>query len=124
MLTQIEFTSLNQLALVLTNDVALVPCVARVEALYIAKQKQGSDAAAERFALIEALPIVILWSFDADVVRNAARVKAGHRVSLGDALMAGFAMRYGATLLHKDSEFEQLADVLTLEALPYKTKTR
>jgi len=37
---------------VLADDVALVPCVALVEALYIAEQEQGRDAADERFALI------------------------------------------------------------------------
>ena len=57
---------------------------------------------------------------------TAARLKAGYRISLGDAMIASFALRRGAVLLHKDPEFEPLAVEfqragMSLDALPYKT---
>jgi ribonuclease VapC len=52
---------------------------------------------------------------------TAAQFKAEHRLSLADSLIAAFSHRYEATLLHKDPEFEALADRVNLEALPYKS---
>jgi predicted nucleic acid-binding protein len=37
-----------------------------------------------------------------------------------DALIAAFAQRQSAILLHKDPEFEALLEQVELEALPYK----
>jgi predicted nucleic acid-binding protein len=43
-----------------------------------------------------------------------------HHRSLADALVAAFAVREDAVLVHNDPEFDKLADQVSLEALPYK----
>ena len=40
--------------------------------------------------------------------------------TLADALIAAFAVRSSAVLVHKDPEFEVLADQVPQEPLPYK----
>ncbi len=44
-------------------------------------------------------------------------------MSFADCCIAGLAEQKQAILIHKDPEFEQLKDKITLHALPYKTKT-
>ena len=58
---------------------------------------------------------------DEATVLTAAGLKARHHVSLADAIIAAFAIRKGAILMHKDPEFEALEGLLKMEALPYKT---
>ena len=58
---------------------------------------------------------------DEATVLTAARLKAQHRVSLADAIIAAFAIRQDAILLHKDPEFDALTGLLKMEALPYKS---
>lgn len=55
---------------------------------------------------------------------GADRVKASHRLSLADAIIAAFALRQNAVLVHKDPEYEALAGEVELEALPYKPKQK
>jgi predicted nucleic acid-binding protein len=51
---------------------------------------------------------------------TAARLKATYHISLADAIVASFAIRQKAVILHKDPEFEALASQVSLEGLPYK----
>ena len=44
----------------------------------------------------------------------AARIKAGHKLSVADAWIAATAERLDATLVHKDPEFEPLAKLVRL----------
>jgi predicted nucleic acid-binding protein len=71
--------------------------------------------------LIEQLNVSILWDMDESTLLTAARLKAERRVSLADAIIAAFAIRKGAVLLHKDPQFDALTELLPLEALPYKS---
>jgi len=41
---------------------------------------------------------------------------------LADAIIAAFAIRKDAILMHKDPEFDALTGLLKMEALPYKDK--
>jgi predicted nucleic acid-binding protein len=50
----------------------------------------------------------------------AGRLKVAHHLSLADALIAAFAMRHQAILVHKDPEMAVLAEFVQLETLPYK----
>jgi predicted nucleic acid-binding protein len=68
------------------------------------------------------LPCEILSHFDEPVLLTASRFKSSHRVSLADAIIAAFARRQEAVLIHKDPEYEELAAELELEALPYKPR--
>ena len=60
-----------------------------------------------------------LWSVDEPTLLTAARFKAGYHLSLAEALIAAFACRHEAILVHKDPEFEALEQV-PQEPLPYK----
>jgi predicted nucleic acid-binding protein len=61
-----------------------------------------------------------MWNMDEPTLLTAARLKAVHRISLANAIIAAFAIRQNALLLHKDPEFESLSGQVLLEALPYK----
>ena len=53
------------------------------------------------------------------LLEQAASLKARYPMSLGDAWIAATAMQCNAVLLHKDPEFEPVAE-LQHEPLPYK----
>jgi predicted nucleic acid-binding protein len=105
---------------VLRSLPCLIPWLALLEVHYVTQQEEGVDEAERRLALLEHLPAEILWEADDSVLRSAAGLKAVHRISLADAVMAGFAATRQATLLHKDPEFEAVRGYVELEALPYK----
>ena len=99
----------------------IVPWPVLLETYYITLQEEGQSEADRRFALIKQLKVNILYDMDEATLLTAARLKALHRVSLADAIIAAFAIRNDAILMHKDPEFEALSGLLTMEALPYKT---
>lgn len=105
---------------VLRSRPCLIPWLALLEVHYITQQEIGVDEAERRLALLEHLPGEILWQADASVLRAAAGFKAVHRISLADAVMAGFAKAQSAVLLHKDPEFQSLEGRVVVESLPYK----
>jgi predicted nucleic acid-binding protein len=45
---------------------------------------------------------------------QAARVKAGGGLSMGDAWIASLALMHDATLVHKDKEFDRVAGLRSL----------
>lgn len=99
----------------------LVPWPVLLETYYITLQEEGQSEADQRFALIKQLKVNILYDMDEATLLTAARLKALHRISLADAIIAAFAIRNDAILMHKDPEFEALSGSLTMEALPYKS---
>jgi predicted nucleic acid-binding protein len=105
---------------ILLRGFVLVPFVALLEVYYITLQERGETVAMQRHELIKRLPATLLWQMDEPVLLAAARFKASQRISLADAIVAGFASVYGAVLVHKDPEFEVLAGTTVMEALPYK----
>ena len=104
----------------LRQEVILLSYVALLETYYITLQKQSEDVADKRYALLKQLPTTILWEVDEATLLTAGRFKAHHRLSLADAIIAAFAQRQGAILVHKDPEFEALIEVVEQEMLPYK----
>jgi predicted nucleic acid-binding protein len=105
---------------VLLEGLAYLPWPVLLETYYITQREQGQTEADRRYALIKQLPATLLWDMDEPTLLTAARLKAAYRLSLADALVAAFAARQKAILLHKDPEFAVLADYVSLEALPYK----
>ncbi|HUU33945.1 MAG TPA: PIN domain-containing protein [Vicinamibacterales bacterium] len=101
----------------------LVPWPVLLETHCISLQEDGQAEADRRIALIRQLQVEIVWGMDEATLLTAARLKAGHRVSLADAIIAAFAIRRGAVLMHKDPEFDGLAGLVQMEALPYKART-
>lgn len=102
------------------GEEVLLPFVVILEATYITLREVGEAVAERRYALMRQLPCTELWSVDEPTLLTAVRFKAQARVSFADALIAAFAARHGATLIHKDPAYEALGDRVSLEALPYK----
>jgi predicted nucleic acid-binding protein len=107
---------------VLKDAAILLPWPVLMETNYITLQEKGRAEADRRYALLRQLRAEILWAMDEPILLTAARLKAEHHVSLADAVVAAFAIRNNAVLIHKDPEFEALAGLLPMEALPYKAK--
>ncbi len=104
----------------LEQPTTLLPWPVLLEAHYITFREKGETEAYRRTALVRQLAIEILWGMDESTLLTAARLKALHRLSLADAIIAAFALLNDAVLLHKDPEFDALAGVVPMEALPYK----
>jgi predicted nucleic acid-binding protein len=107
---------------VLKSAAILLPWPVLMETYYITLQEKGRAEADRRYALLRQLRAEILWSMDEPILLTAARLKAEHHVSLADAVVAAFAIRNKAVLIHKDPEFEALTGLLPMEALPYKAQ--
>lgn len=105
---------------ILTQEQALIPWSALMEVYYITLQERGQGEADQRYALLKLLPATILWTADEATLLKAGNFKARYRLSFADAVVAAFAAQHKAILVHKDPEFEPLAQQVTLEALPYK----
>lgn len=105
---------------ILRHEQVLLPWPVLMEVYYISRQEGGEAEADRRYALMKQLRAEILWHAEEQQVLTAAQFKARHRISLADALIASYAHQRQATLLHKDPEYEALADQIGLESLPYK----
>jgi predicted nucleic acid-binding protein len=105
---------------VLQRRRALLPWVVLMEVYYVTKQEQGQSEADRRHTLMKQMPAEILWDADEPTILLAGDLKAAHRLSLADCLIAAIARRRGAVLLHKDPELAVLAGEQPVEALPYK----
>ena len=102
----------------------LLPFPVLLEATYISLREAGEAAAERRYVLMRHLPCTELWEVDEPTLLTAARFKVEARVSLADALIAAYAARNDAILVHKDPEYEALDGQVMLEALPYKATAR
>ncbi len=107
---------------ILRKKSVFIPWMVLLEMYYITLQEEGQAEADNRFALIRQMKIEVLWDVNEAVVLTAAKLKAAHRISLADALIAAYAVRNEAILLHKDPEYEALAETVAMEALPYKAQ--
>ena len=105
---------------ILRQGDVLIPFVALIETYYITLQTGSPTEAEKRHALVKALPVEVLWDVDEASALVAARLKAQHRVSFADALVAALSITRDAVLVHKDPHFAILASHLQLEALPYR----
>lgn len=99
---------------------AVIPFLALLETYYISLQETTEAIAEKRYALLKQLPARFLYDVDEPTLLTAGRFKARHLLSLADALIAAFAVREGAILVHKDPEFKLLSKQVKQETLPYK----
>ena len=99
--------------------IVLVSFMSFMEMYYITLQERDLNEAQERVRLMAALPI---WRVESTKALGilAAELKAAYRLSVADAWIAALAKERGATLVHKDPEFEQVEAVLEVLKLPYK----
>ncbi|MDR7523172.1 MAG: type II toxin-antitoxin system VapC family toxin [Armatimonadota bacterium] len=93
-----------------------------MEVFYTALRTKGEDEAVRLLALVRAWPVAWVYP-DEKALLQAGRVKAAHRLSVADALIAAVARLGGATLVHKDPEFEALRGQVGLLSL-LSTKKR
>jgi predicted nucleic acid-binding protein len=93
--------------------------VSLTEVEYITRQERREQVAQERIAGLRELRIEWIHSDDA-LCAAAAKLKATHRISFADAFVAATALRFDATLIHKDPEFLPLGPGLKQLALPPK----
>jgi len=105
---------------ILREGQVIIRFLALLETYYISLQETTEATADTRYALLKDLPSTFLYDMDEPTLLTAARFKAQHRLSLAGAMIAAFAVREGAVLIHKDPEFEPLANQLKQEILPYK----
>jgi predicted nucleic acid-binding protein len=108
----------------LNQVTTLLPWTVLLETYYITLQEEGQAEADRRIALIRTLKVRILWDMNESMVLTAAKLKAEYHISLADAIIAAYAIRYNAVLIHKDPEFEALTGLLRMEALPYKSASQ
>jgi ribonuclease VapC len=102
------------------KETVFISFMSVMELAYILEQEQGETAAHQGILQLKQLPVQIVES-DEPLGLAAARIKAGHKLSVADAWIAATAERLGATLVHKDPEFEPLAKLIHLKTLPWKT---
>jgi predicted nucleic acid-binding protein len=96
-----------------------VCAVSLMELYYITLQEQGEDQAVRLVGLVKSWPIQWIYP-DERTLLFAGRLKAFHRLSFADAVIAGVAKLREAVLVHKDPEFETLTGEISLLSLPYK----
>ncbi len=107
---------------IITQGQAIVPWPVLLEVFYITRQDHGPAEADRRYALVSKLNAKLLWGMEEPVLLTAGRLKADHHISFADALIAAFALRGGAMLVHKDPEYDALEGVVAMERLPYETR--
>ncbi|MBN1146655.1 MAG: PIN domain-containing protein [Anaerolineales bacterium] len=107
---------------ILRQDNVTLPWIVLLELLYITWQERGQAEAEQRYALVKQLADQVLWSIDEPTLLTAGRLKAAYRLSLAGAVIAAWALRHGAVLVHKDPEYQALAGEVVQEALPYKNR--
>ncbi|MFZ5822469.1 MAG: PIN domain-containing protein [Chloroflexota bacterium] len=107
---------------VLRESEAIVSWVALMEMMYISRQEKSEETALKRYATIKQMGITILWDANEPLLLKAAHLKADHRISFADAIVAATAIHQKAILLHKDPEYEAIRSQVEMEALPYKSR--
>jgi predicted nucleic acid-binding protein len=106
---------------ILREGEVLIPFPVLLEVYYITLRERSEQVADERYALVRNLPATEIWHVDEHVLLTAARLKAQHRLSFANALIAAFALQYRAVLVHEDPEYEPLTGVVQQEPLLYRT---
>jgi uncharacterized protein len=106
----------------LRHEHVLMPFLVGLEVYYITAQEVGAEEAERRLNLLRESRAVWLDRVSHAVLVVAGTLKARHRISLADAIIAAFAADAGATLVHKDPEYESLVGEVRQEHLPYKAK--
>ncbi len=103
----------------LTGSSVMLPWTALLEVYHITYRERGQAEADRRYAMLKKAATV-MWEVDEPLLLTAGRLKGIAKISLADALIAAYAVLQGATLVHKDPEYEALRAEVVQEILPYK----
>lgn len=98
----------------------MVSVVSLIEVFYISLREQGETIARARLQLLKALPITI-EEVSIKEIEAIGTLKSMHKVSFADSCIASLAMERRAVLVHKDPEFNAIAQLAQLK-LPFKPK--
>jgi len=90
-----------------------------MEAKYQLWRRAGKETAEEFEMMVKNLPILRMDVKDT-ILNQAAEIKATAKLSVADSWIIATAIETGSALVHKDPEFEQVKERLSLIALPYK----
>lgn len=101
----------------LRSENIILPFVVLLEVYYISLQRRSEEAADQRYCLLKRFPAKHLGEMDEPTLLGAASLKARFHLSLADAIIAAFAIRHKAILVHKDPEFETISPLIKLEPL-------
>jgi len=91
-----------------------------MEAYYKVWQVEGEESAKRMYAELISLPVRRI-DLNNQILLKAGAIKANYRLSVADAWIIASAMEVEAYLVHRDPEFEQVKDVVSLIFLPYKS---
>jgi predicted nucleic acid-binding protein len=89
------------------------------EVCYILERRTGIAAVERWLALLEALPVAIV-DIDRAAILSAARIKARHPVSLGDAFVFALALDQAAMVVTGDPEFKRTEQLVPVHWLDLK----
>jgi len=109
---------------ILRRENVFLPFPVALELYYLTLRQRGEARADARHAALKALRVSHLNVVDEATMLTAGRFKALYPLSCADAMIAAFAARQDAVLVHKDPEFEKLRDHVKQERLPYKPRGR
>lgn len=84
--------------------------LSRMEVLYRVWKDENERTGRLAYEQLKALPLQWVEASE-PLLEAAAAIKARHPLSVADAWIAAAAQQLGATLLHKDPEFQAVADL-------------
>jgi predicted nucleic acid-binding protein len=84
--------------------------MSRMEVLYTVWRGEGEDAARHALRLMDSFAVEWI-SCEPNILEIASRIKAHGGLSVADSWIGATALAYGATLVHKDPEFEPLKEI-------------
>jgi predicted nucleic acid-binding protein len=88
----------------------LASFMSRMEVLYNVWRGEGEDAARHALRLMDSF--AVQWvSCEPNILEIASRIKAHGGISVADSWIGATAIAYGATLVHKDPEFEPFKEI-------------
>jgi len=88
----------------------LASFMSRMEMLYIVWREEGEEEARHAFRLIDSFRVEWI-SCEPRILEIAARLKARGRLSVADSWIGATAAAYGATLVHKNPEFQPFKQI-------------
>jgi predicted nucleic acid-binding protein len=104
----------------LKSAASIIPFLVLLEIYYVTMRARSEAVANHRYALLKQVPATFIWDIDESTLLMAGHFKALCLIFLADWMIAAYAARLEAVLVHKNPEFEALAGSVTREALPYK----
>jgi ribonuclease VapC len=99
---------------------ACVSFMTYMEVLYQLWRAGGERQGKLAYLRLKALPLERV-DLSEGLLLRAARIKANHKLSLGDAWIAATALLTQSRLVHKDPEFRSLAGQVPLLELPLRS---